>query len=378
MQEKVLFITQFSGFIGGMERYISSMSDLLRKQGMRTTLLYLQKARGAELFEKSFDEVYDKSQAQSLDANSFSLKTLHKILDPQFLDFCADKFAPTVFVHDHSYFCPKGFKYFPTRENCRRAYSPFFCGICASLVPPRHIKNLGLGNMLSINFKRSPALFTALKKCPRFVVLSDFMKNELRSNGIGADKILKIAPFLEFPQEVAQKKWRAKPTILFAGQQVMSKGTLLFLEAVAKMKKASSPVIIGDGARLNYFRECGRRICPSAKFAGWVSNPDEYFADADIAAFPSMWQEPFGLSGIEAMAASAPVVGFDTGGVGEWLKDGFNGILVPPRDTDAMAEAFDKLADNIDLRKTLAKNAADFARTSFTKEKFLESIKELL
>lgn len=100
--------------------------------------------------------------------------------------------------------------------------------------------------------------------------------------------------------------------------------------------------------------------------------------NSSIAVFPSLWQEPFGLTGIEAMSCGIPVVGFDVGGVSEWLKNGYNGILVPERDTTAMAGAIDQLLNDKELRKSLGKNARLSVEKNYCKQKFLNQFKNLL
>ena len=56
------------------------------------------------------------------------------------------------------------------------------------------------------------------------------------------------------------------------------------------------------------------------RFTGWQEDTDPCFARCDVAVFPSRWQEPFGLSGAEALGHGVPVVAFDTGGVRERLE----------------------------------------------------------
>ena len=113
-------------------------------------------------------------------------------------------------------------------------------------------------------------------------------------------------------------------------------------------------------------------------FEGWVSNPQKFFIQADIGVFPSLWQEPFGLSGIEAMSFEIPVVGFNVGGTSEWLKDEFNGFLIPERDTCKMAEKIDLLIEKPELRLKLGQNARQYVIKEFDKNKFLDNFKELL
>jgi glycosyltransferase involved in cell wall biosynthesis len=76
-------------------------------------------------------------------------------------------------------------------------------------------------------------------------------------------------------------------------------------------------------------------------------------AAATVVAMPSLWPEPFGRVGLEAMAHGRAVVAFDVGGIREWLIDGETGFLVPPRDVDAMADRLTRLLDDPGLAASL-------------------------
>ena len=77
------------------------------------------------------------------------------------------------------------------------------------------------------------------------------------------------------------------------------------------------------------------------RFRGWLG-PQQLareLAEASVVAIPSLWPEPFGLVGIEALAAGRPVVASATGGVEDWLEHGVNGLCVPAGDARALASA---------------------------------------
>lgn len=63
MPEKILFINQHAGFIGGLEKYISVVSGLLRERGFRTSLLYVERVKEFDRFAESFDEVYNMEES---------------------------------------------------------------------------------------------------------------------------------------------------------------------------------------------------------------------------------------------------------------------------------------------------------------------------
>ncbi|OQY21618.1 MAG: hypothetical protein B6I34_07040 [Anaerolineaceae bacterium 4572_32.1] len=91
-----------------------------------------------------------------------------------------------------------------------------------------------------------------------------------------------------------------------------------------------------------------------------VDNFDEaekpsLFAACDLLAYPSQF-ESFGLVYVEAWACGKPVVGVRAGAIASVVQDGVDGLLVPPRDAPALAEALIRLLENESLRHHLGKN----------------------
>jgi glycogen(starch) synthase len=81
------------------------------------------------------------------------------------------------------------------------------------------------------------------------------------------------------------------------------------------------------------------------------------FAAADVAVLSSSW-ENFPHTVVEALAVGAPVLSTAVGGVPEIVRDGENGLLVPPRDREALAAALRRITGDGELRKRLAAAAA--------------------
>jgi len=69
--------------------------------------------------------------------------------------------------------------------------------------------------------------------------------------------------------------------------------------------------------------------------------------------FPVVWEEPWGLVPLEAMALGRPVVATGRGGSGEYLRDDENALLFEAGDAEALAAAVTRLADDPDLRTRL-------------------------
>jgi glycosyltransferase involved in cell wall biosynthesis len=81
---------------------------------------------------------------------------------------------------------------------------------------------------------------------------------------------------------------------------------------------------------------------------------EEYLA-ADALVFPSVWEEPFGLTPVEAMACGTPVVATGAGGSGEFLVDGVNALLFGKGDHEELVEALQRLAADEALRARLVR-----------------------
>jgi glycosyltransferase involved in cell wall biosynthesis len=88
--------------------------------------------------------------------------------------------------------------------------------------------------------------------------------------------------------------------------------------------------------------------------------PDVY-ADADVVVFPVLWDEPWGLVPLEAMALGRPVIATGRGGSAEYLRDGENCLLVPAGDAEALAAAVRRLAGDPALRARLREGGVDTA-----------------
>jgi len=372
--KRILFISEFAGFIGGTEKYIFSVAELLKANGFACDMIYKTKTNAFEKFQSVFENCVDVKKSDKLTSLHYQIKTMHRTEDFTFLKFALENFSPTLFVHDHTYVCPKGYKYFPyKRKNCSLKYDKVRCGLCSIAVPPRHFVN-GFVNALKRNFSTMPKLFDVMTKFSSYVVLSDFMRGELVKNGIDKNKISLISPFVDV-QETQNQVLSGKLKILFAGQHVASKGLHLLFESLSKMKEDFVLDVLGEGARTPFYKDLTiqMNLENKIKFHGFVDAPQTFYKNADVVAFPSMWQEPFGLVGIEAMANSKPVVAFNVGGVRQWLENDKNGILVPERDTKAFAKALDTLATDVQKRNQLGNYAKEFVEKHFTKEKFLES-----
>jgi glycosyltransferase involved in cell wall biosynthesis len=155
--------------------------------------------------------------------------------------------------------------------------------------------------------------------------------------------------------------------LAFAGRLTAQKSLELALEAVAGADGVTF-VIAGEGpdrpALEGRARELG--IADRVTFLGAQPRERvvELFHAADAAILSSSW-ENFPHTVVEALAVGTPVLAMEAGGVAEVVRDGVNGLLVPPGDTEALAEAVQRYFADASLRERLrsaaASSVADYA-----------------
>jgi len=367
---EIVFLSEYAGFNGGIERYIDNMAKLMQSSGFRTRMVYLRKGRDFELFCRHFDAVepYCDDFAPAPDA----VVTVHKLdrveIAQKLLARCPDKLV--LFVHDHDIYCPRRHKYFPyKRINCFRPYCYGVCSVCALCQNPKNIR----WRKILWDF---PRLLSVFRRFDRFVVLSEAMKNNLLINGFDPQKIHKIHPAQQIGPGDAKNN--EIPQILFLGQLIKGKGGDMFIAMLTKLKFPYRAKIVGDGNQRGELE----RLAAAAKlehleFIRWTNTPEQLFAGADIAVLPFRWQEPFGLVGIEALANGTALAGFDIGGVGEYLIDNETGFLVKHGDIDALAAKVDSLLADPALRRRFGDNGRRLVERQFSCGQFVQKMKEL-
>jgi glycosyltransferase involved in cell wall biosynthesis len=100
------------------------------------------------------------------------------------------------------------------------------------------------------------------------------------------------------------------------------------------------------------------------RFHGYVLPADlsVFYREATVFVMGSLWPEPFGMAGPEAMRYGLPVVAFDAGGIREWLTDGENGFLIPWKNADLFAARLDQLLRDKESARRLGRAAFDMVQ----------------
>lgn len=157
-------------------------------------------------------------------------------------------------------------------------------------------------------------------------------------NGVGIDKLEKGKNLLISKPE--------NYNVTYIGRLDRVKGVDLLIDSVAKLAK-KNPMhlsIIGDGSiRMELEKQVrSLGIQSIVTFYGKVSNVVPFLESADIFVYPSVWQEVFGISVIEAMAFGKLCIANRVGGLTEIINDGINGFLTDEVSVEGISRAIER------------------------------------
>ena len=209
---------------------------------------------------------------------------------------------------------------------------------------------------------RNEKLFVDALKCvDNIVVLNDDYKNKYLDR-LGLDSIVIYNPKSFTSNTVSESQ---NKTILACSRiDDKQKGVDLLLASFDKFCNKNLDwrlLIAGDGPALKKYKklvetlECSKRV----EFLGSISNVKDVMLDASIFVLPSRF-EGFPMSVTEAFECGLPVIAYDIPAM-EPFKESGGAVCVPCFDTDEYTDRLLELADDIELRQRLGRNAREFA-----------------
>ena len=192
------------------------------------------------------------------------------------------------------------------------------------------------------------------------VLNNDYKEKYLRKLGLDSEVIYNPKSFV-----ISSVSKLNNRTMLYCGRiDDIFKGIDLLLDSFDKFCNKNSDwklLIAGDGPALRKYKRlaetlaCGNRV----EFLGSISNVKELMLDSSIFVLPSRF-EGFPMSVTEAFECGLPVIAYDIPAM-EPFKESGGAVCVPSFDTDEYSSRLLELADDIELRQRLGRNARNFA-----------------
>lgn len=273
-------------------------------------------------------------------------------------------------LHDYWLFCPRGQMFHRREELCETATVPR-CSECLAATFPwwlnaqngaaevgavhaRALQALAVPAVLVVPSARAIAPFAALGVArERFVVVE---------NGVDVERLQHLAPPGVGPGPLR---------IGYLGTVMPSKGLHVLLAALAKLPAGTATLhvhgnVVPYHGDESYGTRCFARLRPEDD----VHYHGPYGLEAlpailgglDVVAAPALWNEAFGLTVREALAAARPVLVSRVGGLQDAVVDGEQGALLPPGDVDAWAAAIGRFAADPAAVRRMSQRARSRAR----------------
>lgn len=225
---------------------------------------------------------------------------LHNVVNPAVLEWAAERPA-VLTVQDHRIFCPGRGKWTAAGAVCDRPLDEAHCAGC--FTDPDYFAAIW---RLTRRRLRAAARL-------RLCVLSDYMRRELEAAGVADQRPAVIPPLLR-PSPAALPAAPPAECVLFAGRLVAAKGVG---DAVAAWRSSGVElplVLAGTGSLRAGLEAAGLDV------RGWLDRTRlaALLRAARVVVMAPRWQEPFGIAGLEALAAARPVAAWRSGGIAEW------------------------------------------------------------
>jgi glycosyltransferase involved in cell wall biosynthesis len=277
--------------------------------------------------------------------------------------------APVV-ISAHGYpGCTSGVYFFAPGHECTRSHGP---GCVPNLVA-RGCAHTRYPRTLPRKYLQVTRGLAAMRRADLAISYSSAVDRHLAANHLPRRAIVPCFPTMA-PKSASEHA--ASRRILFAGRVEHTKGVDVLIHAACDVD--GEFVICGEGRELETLRRLAQRlgVQDRVRFTGWLGG-DELageLADAAVVVMPSLWPEPFGLVGIEALASGRPVVASATGGIVDWLEDGVCGLLVAPGDARDLARALSEILADPERQRAMGNAGKKLVAERFSPERHVEAL----
>jgi glycosyltransferase involved in cell wall biosynthesis len=352
----ILVIHEKFGFCGGAEKIAYHLAEDLNEDFIFSFVYGEKTEQGKTAWDALFPTNYqidfhkENGKEDGLESILHNIRPdlilVHKCENPIILEKIVTSHIPSIrWMHDHEVYCMRGYKYFPlSRKICTKKAG--FCCLFPCLAFLKRDPASYCGFRYE-SYGRKQTIIQLDQRLTHHIVESHFMREELLRQGYDEENI-DVIPYVpeSFPQ-FSQPAIDNENLLLFIGQVVRGKGLDVLLESLKAVKTPFRLMVCGTGSYEQTCRRLAQKlgIAEKVEFAGFLPEHsiEKICARARALIVPSVWPEPFGLVGIESMRLGLPVIGFDSGGIREWLVNNENGILVPWMERKALCRAIETI-----------------------------------
>ena len=389
----ILFVNERCGYFGGVEQNIADTVKGLSKRGHRCSLAYgILTDRNLDAYQSLFADTIPCKELmvdadETTTGQSFKdiltqlqpdILYLHKVQNLKFCEPYLDHYPTLRMVHDHDLCCPRKHKYLASNGRVCNHKADWRCYLDLAFLERDRSTLLG---MKWTGIKPKIRAMKQSRQIKTLLVASLYMQNELLQNGFDPEHV-HILPYAVPFEEVPSSPVSDSPHIVYVGQLIRGKGVDLLLRALEKITIPFEVTIAGTGNAELALKAQSETLGLSDRvtFVGWVPHEglNTYYQAARMIVVPSRWPEPFGMIGLEAMRHGRPVIGFDVGGIPDWLIHEKTGFLVPEQNITKLASCIERLLLDKELATTFGQNGLEHVKENFVFNNYLDKVEHFL
>jgi glycosyltransferase involved in cell wall biosynthesis len=382
---RILYVHERLGSLGGAEANALITARELKAKGHTVGLLHgTPTGKGEQNWTAVFESRYPLNDAgmvqEAIRGFRPDIIYVHKMPEIAVIEALVESDLPLIrMVHDHDIYCMRSYKYsWRSREICTRAASLYCVFGCGAFLTRNRGRGLPLKYVSYADKKREIALN---RRFDRTITVTEFMKSELLKNGFSPDRV-EIHPPVPPPGDTSlRSNFSDRNLIIYAGQIIRGKGVDVLIESLALLETPFECIILGEGNHRAHCEALVKKLGlgDHVRFKGFVPQDElkTYYRECSVIAVSSVWPEPIATIGLEVMRYALPVVGFDAGGIGDWLHDGVNGFLIPWMDRKAFAHGLAKLLLNKDLARAMGERGLELVSKRYDFQNYIEGLEHL-
>ena len=312
------------------------------------------------LFEEG--EIYDELKKRGKKVFSSKNKNIWKTIK-ELEKYCNKENIDIVVVHHGGFTCNIIYNFL--RKKCKNIKYVRFLHGCFDEYSFGNSENKIKNFIIKIGMKKAlqvSDLIIYVSKAVRDSFHKNFNLNKVKEviiyNGIGEE-------FFKIKENKRTSIKDRKYKIVFVGRVTKVKGVDILINAIKYLKDKNYNIkltIVGDGEEKENLEKLTKELDLSKEviFVGIQKNVINWLDESDIFIYPSVWQEAFGISVVEAMARGCIPVVSNHGGLTEIVDDGTNGYVVQKLDSENLAKTIEecinaeitgKGIDKIEIRK---------------------------
>lgn len=235
---------------------------------------------------------------------------------------------------------------------------------------------------LKLNVRKQKQVKRLLKECNALIVLGDKWNAAIKEIEPEAKTVV-VSNTVAIPKTIA--KWDDNPfKVLFLGVLIERKGVTDLLKSMRKLKDTGRInhikfTIAGSGSEEEKLKKLRDELEVSdiAEFVGWIdgNKKKKLLETSQLLVLPS-YNEGLPVAILEAISYGLPVVASDVGDISSAVHDSKNGYLITPGDVDALSEAIQKVAENMNIFESMSQYSRKLAEDRFSDNQYFETLRD--